>query len=227
MNLRTFQEEIKQLVFFRPEEATRSSLWTDQIPDRLGVYRNNTRSNWTDTLDHDFPLTKKQFSEGKWNALRKRYFIKHPPQHWELNTSVAPFVRFLKTQTLKPYIAELANYEWNALKVFIDKSEVRKGAGATNPTVVIRAYQHQIFFWVEAGAPATKPPKQKPEVLVFHRDSKNTCHIQEADPLMILMLEHFKKPVACLSDLEPLRRKLLPSNEVPIERVLAALKKSE
>ena len=92
---------------------------------------------------------------------------------------------------------------------------------------MLRAYEHQIFYWVEAGAPPAKPPQQKPEVLVFFRDSKNSCNIQEADPLMILMLEHFKKPGAHLDALEPIRRKLLPANQVSLENVLSALQKSE
>lgn len=227
MNLKAFQEEIKALVFIRPEEAARSRLWTDHIPDRLSVYRNNTRSNWTDTLGHDFPLTQKQFSEGDWENLRRRYFIKHPPQHWELNTSMAPFVRFLKTQKLKPYIAELADYEWHDLKVFIDRSMIREGSGATNPTIVIRPYRHQIFFWIEKGASPAESPQQKPEVLVFYRDSKNTCHIREADPLMILLLDHFKKPGARLEDLEPIRRRMLPANKIPLKTVFETLNKSE
>src|SRR5439155_18238089 len=117
------------------------------------------------------------------------------------------------------YVKELADYEWHDLKVFIDRSTTRKGSGFTNPTAVIRAYQHQIFFWVEAGAPPPKAPKQKPEVLVFYRDSKNTCHIQEADPLMILMMEHFRKPDARLEDLESIRRKMLPASQVSLKAV--------
>jgi len=227
VNLQTFQEEIKKLVFFRPEEATQSPLWSGPIPARLGVYRNNTRTNWTDTLDHDFPLTRKQFTEEEWTDLRKRYFIKHPPQHWELNASMTPFPAWLKTQKVKPYVKELADYEWHDLKVFIDRSTTRKGSGLTNPTAVIRAYQHQIFFWVEAGAPPAKAPKQKPEVLVFYRDSKNTCHIREADPLMILMLDHFKKSGARLEDLESLRRKMLPASQVSLKAVLSSLQGTE
>src|SRR5262249_54198597 len=126
-----------------------------------------------------------------------------------------------------PYVAELADYEWNDLKTFIDRSEVRKGMGVTNPTVVVRAYQHQIFYWADAGAPREKPPLQKPEVLLFYRDSKNTCHIQEADPLMILMLEHFKKPDAKADELEPVRRKMLPTNQVSLQTVLNTLQASE
>ena len=80
MNLRSFQEEIRELVFFREKEPASSRLWKDTVPDRLGVYRNNTRSNWTETLDHDFPLTLRQFGEEEWEALRRRYFIKHPPR---------------------------------------------------------------------------------------------------------------------------------------------------
>jgi hypothetical protein len=226
VSLRAFQEELKELIFIKDEEQSRSKLWKEQIPDRLNVYRNNTRSNWTDTLDHDFPLTRKQFSDPEWEQLRERFFIKHPPEHWELNASMTPFVRFLKTQPVKPWVKELADYEWNDLKVFIDRAVVQRGSGITNPTAVFRAYQHQIFYWVEAGAPSAKPPQQKPEVLVFYRDSRNTCHIQDADPLMILMAEHFRKP-AQLEDLEPVRRRMLPGNQVPLEVVFAALKKSE
>ena len=108
--------------------------------------------------------------------------------------------------------------------VFIDRAAVQRGSGTTNPTATIRAYQHQIFFWVEAGAPPARPPKQKPEVLVFYRDSRNTCHVREADPLMILMMEHFRKP-ARLEDLEPVRRRMLPSNRVPLKAVFDQLKK--
>jgi hypothetical protein len=234
MSLRAFQEEIKKLVFFREKEPTSSRLWEEGVPDRLGVYRNNTRTNWTDTLDHDFPLTKKQFSEEEWVDLRRRYFISNPPQHWELNTSMTPFTAFLDTQKIKPWVKELADYEWHDLKIFIDRSVVRKGAGVSNPTAIARVYQHQIYFWVEAGAlPAgrqarpNKPPQQKPEVLLFYRDSKNTCHIQEADPLMLLMVDHFRKQGARLEDLEPLRKKLLPGSKVSLETVLGSLRKSE
>jgi hypothetical protein len=227
MNLRAFQEEIKELVFFKEKEPVGSRLWKEGVPDRLGVYRNNTRTNWTDTLDHDFPLTKKQFSETEWEALRRRYFIANPPQHWELNTSMTPFTKFLATQKVKPYVRELADYEWYDLQVFIDRAVVRRAAGVTNPTAVARVYQHQIFFWVDAGAPVQKPPQQKPEVLLFYRDRKNTCHIQEADPLMLLLIDHFRTPGAILGDLEPTRRKLLPGNHVPLQTVLDSLRKSE
>ena len=140
---------------------------------------------------------------------------------------MTPFVRFLKTQKVPSYVKELADYEWNDLKVFIDRANVKKGSDVTNPTAVLRAYQHQIFFWVEARAPLSKPPVQKPEVLVFYRDHRNTCHIRDADPLMILCMEHFRRPGAKLDDLEPLRRRMLPANQVPLQTVLAALKKDD
>ncbi len=227
MNLKAFQEEIKELVFFKENESSSSRLWKAGLPERLGVYRNNTRTNWTDTLDHDFPLTRMQFNEEEWEALRKRYFIQHPPQHWEINTSMTPFTAFLSTQKIKPYVKELADYEWHDLKIFIDRSVVRKGSSLTNPTAVARVYQHQIFYWVEAGAPPAKPPRQKPEVLLFYRDSKNTCHIQEADPLMLLLVDHFRKPGAHLEDLETTRQKLLPQNTVPLMTVFDSLRKAE
>jgi|GEM_PF-2078262 len=227
VSLQAYQQELKKLLFFHEKEPTKSFLWKEALPDRLHVYRNNTRSNWSNTVDHDFPLTKKQFSDEEWETLRTRYFIKHPPQHWELNSAMVSFVPFLKLQKIKPYIKELADFEWHDLKIFIDRANVKKGAGVTNPTALIRAYQHQIFYWVEADAPIEKPPLQKPEVLVFYRDSKNTSHILEADPLMILLMEHFRKPHARWEDLEAIRLKLLPENTVALATVADRLKKAE
>jgi hypothetical protein len=227
VSLRSYQEELKRLIFFHDQEHAESFLWDSGIPPRLEVYRNNTRGNWTDTIDHDFPLTKQQFSENEWQELRRHYFVKYPPAHWELNTSMTPFIDFLSRQKVKPYVKELADYEWHDLKIFIDRSTVRKGMGMTNPTAVVRVYHHQIFYWVEAGSPKETIPEHKPEVLVFYRDSHNTSHIIEADPLMLLMMDHFRRPSAKLEDLEPLRQRLLPKNNVPLETVLHSLKETE
>lgn len=226
--LRAFQEEFKRLVFFQETEPASSSLWKDGLPPRLGVYRNNTRANWTDALDSDFPMTRRQFTPEGWKDLSRRYFLKHPPRHWELNASLAPFTGFIAAQKLKPWVKELADYEWNDLRTFIDRSAVRRGTGLTNPTAVVSVYHHQIFDWVDKDqASPERPPRAKPEVLVFHRDSRNTRHIREADPLMLLMLEHFRRPGAALAALEPARRRLLPGNEAPLETVHETLRACE
>jgi hypothetical protein len=226
--LRAFEEELKRLVFFRDDEPTRSFLWGEKIPPRMSVYRNNARTNWTDALDSDFPLTRAQFESPAWEILRRSYFIKHPPRHWELNASLASFTDFLASQKIEPYVKELADYEWNDLKIFIDRAVIRLGTGLTNPTASVRVYRHQIFDWVnDDEASPKKPPCQKPEVLVFYRDSSNTRHIQEADPLMLLLLEHFRNPGAELEDLESTRRRLLPGNDVPLASVRSALVESE
>jgi hypothetical protein len=224
--LRALQDELKQLLFIGPS-ITKSRFWKDQIPERLDVYRNNVRGNWTETLDYDYPLTRQQFSSDAWTELEERYFSKFPPNHWELNQSIQTFLKFLQAQKVPAYVKELADFEWFDLKIFIDRSPVHKGSGLTNPTAEVRVYQHQIFYWVEAGAKADQPPLQKPEVLVFYRDSKNTCHIREADPLMLLLLEHYRKKGADLGELEAIRQRLLPQNKIPLETVLAMLKKQE
>jgi hypothetical protein len=217
--LRALQEELKKILFLKEDAPATSSLWPEGIPTRLNVYRNTIHINWQDALQYDFPLTKKQFSAPEWELLETRFFGQNPPHHWDLNMSVAPFPDFLKRQKVPAFVKELADYEWHDLRVFIDRSPVRRGQGVTNPTAIVRVYQHQIFFWVEEGAQQDQPPEQKPEVLVFYRDWKNTCHIREADPLMLLLMEHYKTRGASLEELEPVRRQLLPMNHVPLERV--------
>lgn len=226
MKLRQIQEEMRRLVAFG--EADRPSpLWGKENPDRLRVYRNNVAGNWKDTLNHDFRMTKAQFRKEDWDDLQRRYFTKHPPGHWELNASMAPFPKFLAQHKVKIYIPELADFEWHDLKIFMDRAPVRAASGVTNPTAVMRPYKHQIFYWVEAGAPSERPPEAKPEVLVFYRDSQNTSHILEADPLMILLMEHFRKSRARLEDLEPVRQRMLPQNQVPLESALENLRQRE
>src|SRR5690348_10293133 len=126
-SLRAVQEEMRRLIFFRDPEQTESRLWGNGIPDRLKVYRNNTRTNWSETLDCDFRLTKAQFDPDGWQALRRNYFVKHPAGHWELNTSMSSFVKFLGSQAVKPYVKELADFEWHDLRIFIDRAEVKSG----------------------------------------------------------------------------------------------------
>lgn len=224
VSLRTFQEDMRRLLVPGGAAASRSAVWGDAVPDRLRVYRNNVSSNWADTLDVDFRLTKAQFAPEAWTDLRARYFAKHPAGHWELNASVSPFVKFLSREKAPAAVKELADFEWNDLAVFIHRAAVKKGAGVTNPTAVARVYRHQLFFWVRDGAPRDRPPAQKPEVLLFYRDPGNSCHIIEADPLMLLVMEHFRTPRARLEDLEADRRRLLPANDVPLARVLEDLK---
>lgn len=226
-SLRAFQEEIRNLVFYREEEKEKSFLWKDAVPSRLNVYRNNTRMNWSGALDHDFPFTRQQFAETEWESLKRRYFIQHAPQHWELNTALTPFPKFLAKQKCPAYVKELAEYEWADLQIFIHRAKVEKGAGVTNPTLLVRVFQYQMFDWAQAGAPKANPPRPTPEVLVFHRDAKNTCHIQEADPLMLLLIDHFRRPRARLEALEPVRRKLLPQNTASLTTVLAALESED
>jgi hypothetical protein len=183
--------------------------------------------NAYDTLDSDFPLTMKQFSGDEWFDLSEKYFSKYPPDYWELNNCVLSFPKFLKSQKVKPFIAELAEYELTDLLTFIHTATPQKGAGRTNPTMATRVFQYQIFNWVGLKCPSQQPPKQKPEVLVFHRDTRNICHVRVAEPLALLILDHFQKPGAELDDLEPIRFKLLPQNDVPLDHVLAELKEDE
>ncbi len=220
--LRALQEELRKILFIGGD-AEKSRFWEEGLPKRLQVYRNTVHGNAYDTLDSDYKLTKKQFSEDDWFNLSQKYFSKNPPDYWELNNCVLTFPKFLKAQKVKPYIVELAEYELTDLKTFIHTAVPAKGTGRTNPTMATRVFQYQIFDWTVAQCPPQSPPAQKPEVLVFHRDMKHECHIRKADPLELLMLDHFSKKEAHLCDLEKIREELLPQNDVPLNRVLEEL----
>jgi hypothetical protein len=220
--LRALQEELKKLLPVGGTEE-KSRFWKEGLPARLQVYRNTIHGNCTDTLDADYPLTKKQFSENDWFDLSRDFFTKYPPSAWELNKCIVSFPKFLKQKKTKPHVVELARYELTDLQTFIHTSVVKKGWGVTNPTVTVQVFQHQIYDWVHAQCPPHKPPLQKTEVLVFYRDTHHDCYVRKADPLMLLILDHFRTPKAQLAALEPAREKLLPGNSVDLNRVLNEL----
>lgn len=220
--LRALQEELKKLLPIGWTQK-RSQFWGDNFPARLQVYRNTVHGNCYDTLDSDFPLTQKQFCDHEWFDLSQEFFIKYPPQSWELNNCILSFPKFLKAKKVKSHVVELAEYELADLQAFIDAAEVKSEMGVTNPTVRVRVFQHQIYDWVSDGVPSEKPPKQKPEVLVFYRNTNHDCFIRKAEPLMLMIIDHFRKPGADLCDLEPLRRQLLPNNNVELQTVLDIL----
>ena len=220
--LRTLQEELSKILSIG-SQVKESHLWKEGLPQRLQVYRNTVHGNAYDTLDSDYPLTKKQFSEEDWFHLSEEFFKKFPPQFWELNGCIVDFPRFLKMKKQPAFLSELAQYELCDLQAFIHPAVVKKGLGKTNPTLITKVFQHQIFDWVLRSAPADQTPKQLPEVLIFYRDTDHEGYIQIADPLELLLLDHFQKPGAKLDDAEPIRAKLFPKNTVPLKRVLGAL----
>ena len=217
--LRVLQEDLQNLIFFG-RQAARSAFWGNNIPKRIGVYRNNVHLNWTETLESDYSYTRKQFSPEEWEKLELAFFTKHPPRHYELNGSIVPFVAYLKTQKVTPCVKELADCELADLMTFLHPAAVEPHLGVTNPTFTTRVYQHEIIEWFRKEAPPEQSPAQKPQVLVFYRDTHLEVNICQADPLMLLMLEHFQAPGADLADLEPERRRLLPTNKVPLQTVL-------
>src|SRR5436305_111370 len=94
--LRALQEELRSLLFIGGQADGPSRFWKDGLPARLQVYRNTVHGNAYDTLDADYPLTQKQFSEKDWFELEKAYFAAHPPSFFELNHCVLSFPKFLQ-----------------------------------------------------------------------------------------------------------------------------------
>ncbi len=217
--LRALQEELNRILMVGSTTTT-SPFWKEGLPERLQVYKNTVHGNCYDTLDSDFPLTKKQFTDQVWFNLCQDFFKKAPPSFWELNQCVTTFPPFLRKRKEALLVRELAEFELIDLLVFISTASVKKGWGRTNPTATIRVFQHEIMEWVLKDASPNHPPAQKPEVIVFYRDADHGGHFRKADPLLLLLMDHFSKPNAQLADVESTRKDLLPKNNVPLQDIL-------
>lgn len=217
--LRALQEELNKILSVG-SEVKESRFWKEGLPARLQVYRNTVHGNAYDTLDSDYSLTMKQYSHDDWFDLSVAFFKKYPPSFWELNGCIKAFPAFLKKQKAKGYIQELAEYELTDLQTFIHTASVKKGSGRSNPTIATRVFQHQIFSWATQDADPAVVPKQQPQVLLFYRNSEHGVFTRQADPLQLLLIDHFSRPGADLHQAEHARKKLLPQNRVPLQTVL-------
>jgi hypothetical protein len=224
--LRALQEELGKILSVG-SEINESRFWKEGLPSRLQVYRNTVHGNAYDTLDSDYPLTMKQFSDDAWFDLSVAFFKSHPPAFWELNNCVTAFPAFLKKKKEKTYIAELADFELTDLQTFIHTATVKKGSGLSNPTAATRVYKHGILSWVIDEADPKIVPASQPEVILFYRNSNHEGRMRRADPLMLLLLDHFSNPHARLEEAEAIRANLLPKNTVPLQIVLDDLIESD
>ncbi len=82
---------------------------------RMAIYRDLIYNNIEGFLDSGFPVLREVHSDAEWHQLVRAFIVQHQchsPYFLEISQE---FLSFLQQQTLdndKPYLVELAHYEW-------------------------------------------------------------------------------------------------------------------
>lgn len=188
-------------------------------PRGVKIYANLIDLNRLDLMASIYPHCKKLLGKN-FRAIVLDYMETMPPDHFNFNQAARKFPQFMAEHAevelrKKPFLAELADYEWIELAVLENDAEieftaVKNPASATvidpvqfaqtvprlNPTVVLRAYRYPISKIVDALEEDVKlPRRQKLEasyVLAF-RNPEHLCEYLEISELTYILLSALEK----------------------------------
>lgn len=94
-------------------------------PKRFGVYRNNVVVSLMEAVEQSFPAVKAIIGEDNFAVLSRAFVFHHPPKSAMMQNYGAEFANYLATfkpLAHAPYLAELANLEWQWIEVYHEQN---------------------------------------------------------------------------------------------------------
>lgn len=158
----------------------------DGIDDtRMAVYRQLFFNSINGLLKQTFPVLSSLLSADQWQQLvRDFYQIQHnkTPYFTEIPGEFMQFLQSAKTDSKRPFIAELAHYEWLELSVEKDSHQVhyQKALSAADfmsyqpmisPLLRLHAYQYPVHQ-INRGFQPTEASEQ-PHYLIVWRNQND------------------------------------------------------
>jgi uncharacterized protein len=184
-----------------PESIARSEN-DDQRTRRTNVYRELFWNNARSLLASNFPVIRRLHSDSEWLALTAAFYTQPNLAEPNFTKFAQMFIAFLQEnpthwQTQRPFLADLAMYEW--LETELRFSEAVLPIGAPSPSlhpnnslklsplarVIGSAYPLQKI------RPDFQPTEQTPTFLLLHRDAQNKVQFMELAPLSYALLSAF------------------------------------
>jgi hypothetical protein len=129
-------------------------------PKRAQIYYEHVRGGIESALQRAYPLTCHLLKEKRWNALVDAFLAQEDcatPYLWKMPQFLIPFIEKSRwsEQVRIPYLADLADFEWLEIEIYMmpdcpDKRAGRKGDLLDDPLVVnpesrIITYSYPVF----------------------------------------------------------------------------------
>ena len=168
-------------------------------PRRLQIYRDLLFNNLQALLGSSFPVVLQVLDDAEWQALCRRYFIEHRCASPLFTEVAAEFVQWLQLQdTLpRPFLAELAHYEWVELALQSrdalpldpcgEDADAWHGAVQRSPLAWPLAYAWPVQQIGAAFQPVDAPPA--PTFLLARRAADGHIVFSQLSPLAWQLLQ--------------------------------------
>jgi hypothetical protein len=173
-----------------------------EIEDRrMAIYRDLFINSISSLLAGSFPVIKSLYSETEWKALVRKFYRKEHNKTPHFPEIPREFVDFLKDNPIdldKPFLYELAHYEWLELHLEKHNAEVAKqnltdlkallkGQPVISPLVKLQAYQYPVHQIKASHQP--QQPLTTPLFMLLWRDGNYQVNFSELKPFSALLLE--------------------------------------
>lgn len=167
---------------------------------RLKIYRELVFNNLDGLLAGGFPVIRKTLGDAHWHALIRRFLAKHRSRTPLFPELAREFVAFLESDAAsdahRPWLAELAHYEW--AETGLQLSDAAMPPHAANGDLPEGIPQLSPLAWPLAYAwpvnrigPDFQPgePPAEPTFVLLRRDATGRVRFSMLSPLLYRLLE--------------------------------------
>ena len=185
----------------------------DGIEDRrMAIYRDLVYSNMESFISSNFPVIRSLYDDDDWSALAHEFFREHRCHTPLFPEFAREFLRFLEERgqsaredprgLYKPFLLELAHYEWAELALSLDENEIADvphvagadpatGVPVVSPLACVLGYR----FPVHAIRPDFQPGESPdaPTVLLLVRGRDDQVRFHEINALGALLIERLRE----------------------------------
>ncbi len=173
-----------------------------EIEDRrMAIYRELFINSISSLLAGSFPVIRSLYSDESWKTQVRKFFRKEHNKTPHFPEIPREFVEFLKDNSIdpdKPFLYELAHYEW--LELHLEKhnaavikcklsctDDLLSQKPVISPLVRLQAYQYPVHQIKKSHQPQS--PLSTPLLMLVWRDCQYQIHFSELKPFSALLLE--------------------------------------
>lgn len=167
-------------------------------PRRLAIYRDLVYNNLDGLLAGGFPVIRKTLGDADWQALVRLFLATHHSRTPLFTEIGRELIGFLETHPdpQRPWLAELAHYEWAELGLQLSDAAVPPHDATGNllegvPLLSPLAWPLAYRWPVDRIGPEFQPmhPPADPTLLLLRREPDGRIHFSALSPLLFRLLE--------------------------------------
>ena len=167
---------------------------------RLKIYSDLVYNNLDGLLAGNVPVIRKTLGDGDWQALLRRFLATHH-SHTPLFTEIGrELIAFLESDAgadpQRPWLAELAHYEWAELGLQLSDAGMPRHDGDGDlldgvPLLSPLAWPLAYLWPVNRIGPGFQPvePPAESTLLLLRREADGRIHFSALSPLLFRLLE--------------------------------------